>query len=189
MGGLNIFVNNVGIGFFGSVEDEDYVMFQKVMMVDVDLIFFGCKYVILLMCDYGFGLIINISLIVGIIVSGNYVVYNMVKVVVWYMLKLIVLYCVKIGGQICLNLVYLVFINMLILDCMKEMFGEEEVLVKLGCQILLGKVGELDDIVYVVFYLVSDESKLVIGIELKVDGGISVMQCLLSLFVYVMFQF
>ena len=42
-------------------------------------------------------------------------------------------------------------------------------------QVPLGKVGEPDDIAYAVLYLASDESKLVTGAELKVDGGISAM--------------
>ena len=36
-------------------------------------------------------------------------------------------------------------------------------------------LGEPDDIAYAVLYLASDESKLVTGAELKVDGGISAM--------------
>ena len=38
MGGLNILVNNAGIGSLGSVEDEDYEIFKKVQAVDVDSI-------------------------------------------------------------------------------------------------------------------------------------------------------
>ena len=39
----------------------------------------------------------------------------------------------------------------------------------------LKRIGEPDDIAYAVLYLASDESKLVTGAELKVDGGISAM--------------
>lgn len=175
MGGLNILVNNAGIGSLGSVEDEDYAMFQKVMTVDVDSIFLGCKYAIPLMRDHGLGSIINISSIAGIIASGNYVAYNTAKAAVRHMSKSIALHCAKTGGQIRSNSVHPVFINTPILDRTKEMFGEEEALAKLGRQIPLGKVGEPDDIAYAVLYLASDESKLVTGIELKVDGGISAM--------------
>lgn len=175
MGGLNILVNNAGIGSLGSVEDEDYAMFQKVMTVDVDSIFLGCKYAIPLMRDHGLGSIINISSIAGIIASGNYVSYNTAKAAVRHLSKSIALHCAKTGGQIRSNSVHPVFINTPILDRTKEMFGEEEALAKLGRQIPLGKVGEPDDIAYAVLYLASDESKLVTGIELKVDGGISAM--------------
>ncbi|MEL6258131.1 MAG: SDR family NAD(P)-dependent oxidoreductase, partial [Pseudomonadota bacterium] len=43
MGGLNVLVNNAGIGSLGSVEDEDYAVFRKVQEVDVDSIFLGCQ--------------------------------------------------------------------------------------------------------------------------------------------------
>ena len=176
MGGLNVLVNNAGIGSLGSVEDEDYETFKHVQTVDVDSIFLGCKYAIPMMRDHGLGSIINISSIAGIIASGNYVSYNTAKAAVRHISKSIALHCAKTtGGQIRCNSVHPVFINTPILDRTKEMFGEEEALAKLGRQIPLGKVGEPDDIAYAVLYLASDESKLVTGIELKVDGGISAM--------------
>ena len=144
--------------------------------MDVDSIFLGCKYAIPMMRDHGLGSIINISSIAGIIASGNYVSYNTAKAAVRHISKSIALHCAKsTGGQIRCNSVHPVFINTPILDRTKEMFGEEEALAKLGRQIPLGKVGEPDDIAYAVLYLASDESKLVTGIELKVDGGISAM--------------
>ncbi|MCF6329330.1 MAG: SDR family oxidoreductase [Henriciella sp.] len=175
MGGLNILVNNAGIGSMASVEDEDYETFRKVMAVDVDSIFLGCKYAIPLMRAHGLGSIINISSIAGIVASGNYISYNTAKAAVRHMSKSIALHCAKTGGQIRSNSIHPVFINTPILDHTKEMFGEEEALAKLGRQIPLGKVGEPDDIAYAVLYLASDESKLVTGAELKVDGGISAM--------------
>ena len=175
MGGLNILVNNAGIGSLGSVEDENYETFKHVQTVDVDSIFLGCKYAIPLMRAHGLGSIINISSIAGIIASGQYVSYNTAKAAVRHISKSIALHCAKTGGMIRCNSVHPVFINTPILDRTKEMFGEEEALAKLGRQIPLGKVGEPDDIAYAVLYLASDESKLVTGIELKVDGGISAM--------------
>lgn len=175
MGGLNVLVNNAGIGSLGSVEDENYDMFKKVQTVDVDSIFLGCKYAIPLMRAHGLGSIVNISSIAGIIASGNYVSYNTAKAAVRHLSKSVALHCAKTGGQIRSNSVHPVFINTPILDRTKEMFGEAKALEKLGRQIPLGKVGEPDDIAYAVLYLASDESKLVTGIELKVDGGISAM--------------
>ena len=158
-----------------SVEDESYDTFRKVQAVDVDSIFLGCKYAIPLMRAHGMGSIVNISSIAGIVASGNYISYNTAKAAVRHMSKSIALHCAKTGGQIRCNSVHPVFINTPILDGVKAMFGEEEGLAKLARQIPLGRVGEPDDIAYAVLYLASDESKLVTGMELKVDGGISAM--------------
>lgn len=175
MGGLNILVNNAGIGSMGTVEDESYDVFRKVQAVDVDSIFLGCKYAIPLMRDHGLGSIINISSIAGIIASHNYVSYNAAKAAVRHMSKSIALHCAKTGGQIRCNSVHPTFINTPILDGVKELFGEEEGLAKLARQVPLGRVGEPDDIAYAVLFLASDESKFVTGAELKVDGGISAL--------------
>lgn len=175
MGGLNVLVNNAGIGSMASVEDEPYETYQKVMKVDVDSIFLGCKYAIPLMRDHGLGSIINISSIAGIVASGNYVSYNAAKAAVRHMSKSIALHCASTGGEIRSNSVHPVFINTPILDDIKKMFKDGDGLAKLGRQIPLGKVGEPDDVAYAVLYLASDESKLVTGSELKVDGGLSAM--------------
>lgn len=175
MGGLNVLVNNAGIGSMATVEDEDYETFRKVMAVDVDSIFFGCKYAIPLMRPHGLGSIVNISSIAGIIASPNYVSYNSAKAAVRHMSKSIALHCAKTGGQIRCNSVHPAFINTPILDRVKELFGEEEGLAKLGRQVPLGRVGDPDDVAYAVLYLASDESKFITGAELKIDGGISAM--------------
>ena len=70
MGGLNVLVNNAGIGSLGDVEAENYETFQHVMKVDVDSIFLGCKYALPLMRAHGLGSIVNISSIAGIVASG-----------------------------------------------------------------------------------------------------------------------
>ena len=175
MGGLNVLVNNAGIGTMGSVEDEPYEMFRKVQTVDVDSIFLGCKYAIPLMRDHGLGSIVNISSIAGLIASGGYVSYNTAKAAVWMMSKSIALHLARTGGQIRCNSVHPTFIDTPILNHVKETFGEKEGLAKLARQIPMGRVGEPDDIAYAVLYLASDESKFVTGAELKVDGGISAM--------------
>ncbi|MEO0466109.1 MAG: SDR family oxidoreductase [Pseudomonadota bacterium] len=175
MGGLNVLVNNAGIGSMGSVEDETLEMFQKVNAVDVDSIFLGCKYAIPLMRDHGLGSIINISSIAGIIASYNYISYNTAKAAVRHMSKSIALHLARTGGKIRCNSVHPTFIDTPILDGVAAKFGREQALEKLGRQIPLGRVGEPDDIAYAVLYLASDESKFMTGAELKVDGGISAM--------------
>ncbi len=175
MDGLSILVNNAGIGAGGTVEDLPYAQFKKVMDVDVDSIFLGCKYAIPAMEEYSPGSIVNISSIAGLIASGNYVAYNTAKAGAWMISKSVALHCAKKKNGIRCNSVHPTFIDTPILDRTKEMFGADEALAKLARQVPLGKVGEPDDVAYAVLYLASDESKFVTGAELKVDGGISAM--------------
>jgi NAD(P)-dependent dehydrogenase (short-subunit alcohol dehydrogenase family) len=179
-GGMHVLVNNAGISGGSSVTETPYEVFKKVHTVDVDSVFLGCKYAIPAMAKtvkdtkLG-GSIVNISSIAGIIAAHNQVAYNSAKAAVRHMSKSVALHCAKQQTGIRCNSVHPVFIKTPILDPLVARFGEDEAYAKLGRQIPIGHIGEPDDIAYAVLYLASDESKMVTGIELKVDGGISAM--------------
>lgn len=52
---------------------------------------------------------------------------------------------------------------------------EETVLAKLARQAPIGCIGEVGDVAAAVVYLASDESAMMMGPELKLDGGLSAM--------------
>ena len=58
---LNILVNNAGIGYMGDVEGTTNEAWEMVHKIDLDSVFYGCKYALPLMRDSGNGSIINIS--------------------------------------------------------------------------------------------------------------------------------
>ena len=66
-GKLNILVNNAGIGYMGDVESTTNEAWDMVHKVDLDSVFYGCKYALPLMRDSGNGSIINISSTAGIL--------------------------------------------------------------------------------------------------------------------------
>jgi NAD(P)-dependent dehydrogenase (short-subunit alcohol dehydrogenase family) len=176
MGGLNILVNNAGIGSQGSVEDEDFETWKKVLAVDLDSVFLGCKFAMPAIRASGApGSIVNISSIAGLIASHNYAAYNAAKAGVWMLSKSVALHGARGTPQIRCNSVHPTFIDTPILDYLKARIGVAEATAKLSRQVPLGRLGEPDDVAYLVLYLASDESKFVTGGEFKVDGGISAM--------------
>jgi NAD(P)-dependent dehydrogenase (short-subunit alcohol dehydrogenase family) len=176
MGGVNILVNNAGIGSQGSVEDEDFETWKRVLEVDLDSVFLGCKYAMPVMRASGApGAIVNISSIAGLIASHNYAAYNAAKAGVWMLSKSVALHGARGTPQIRCNSVHPTFIDTPILDDLKQRLGAAEATAKLARQVPLGRLGEPDDVAYLVLYLASDESKFVTGAEFKVDGGISAM--------------
>jgi NAD(P)-dependent dehydrogenase (short-subunit alcohol dehydrogenase family) len=174
-GGLNVLVNNAGIGSVGDVEQETLASWHKVHAVDLDSVFLGCKYSIPHIAASGGGSIVNISSISGIIAAHNLAAYNSAKAAVRHLSKSVALHCAKSGKNIRCNSVHPVFIDTPILDGMVGSADRGSVLQKLGRQIPLGKVGQPDDVAYAVLYLASDESQFVTGTEIRVDGGISAM--------------
>lgn len=173
LGGLNILVNNAGIGSIASVEDESYENWRRVHAVDLDSVFLGCKYAVPIIADCGGGSIINISSISGIIAGHNLAAYNSAKAAVRHLSKSVALHCARAGNDIRCNSVHPVFIDTPILDGMVQDGDRDAALQKLGRQVPLGRVGQPDDVAYAVLYLASDESSFVTGSEIKVDGGIS----------------
>lgn len=175
MGGLNVLVNNAGIGGGTTVEDTDFATWKKVQEVDSDSVFLGCKYAIRHMVPHAPGSIINVSSIAGLIAGHNMAAYNAAKAAVWLLSKSVALHCAKRGYKIRSNSVHPTFIDTPILDGMAGAMSKDELKRKLAKQVPLGVVGEPDDVAYAVLFLASDESKFITGAEIKIDGGISAM--------------
>lgn len=173
MGGLSILVNNAGIGAIGTIEDETLDNWRRVMAVDVESVFLGCKLAMPFLREAAPASIVNISSIAGIIASGNMVAYNTAKAAVLMMSKSVALHAAASAPGVRCNSVHPVFIKTPILDPFIAMFGEEGAIDKLARQIPMKRIGEPDDVAYAVLYLASDESKFVTASELKIDGGIS----------------
>jgi NAD(P)-dependent dehydrogenase (short-subunit alcohol dehydrogenase family) len=179
-GALLVLVNNAGIAGGGNIVETEFALWKKVHEIDLDSVFLGCKHAIPAMTksvkETGLGgSIVNISSIAGIIASHSNVAYNSAKAAVRHMSKSVALHCAKQQTGIRCNSVHPVFIKTPILDPLVQRLGADEAYAKLGRQIPLGHIGEPDDIAYAVLYLASDESKMVTGAELVVDGGISAM--------------
>ncbi len=176
LGGLNILVNNAGIGAGSDVEATDFDTWKLVHSVDLDSVFLGCKYAIKYMEETdGLGSIVNISSIAGIIAGHNMAAYNSAKSGVRHLSKSVALHCAHKKNGIRSNSVHPTFVKTPILDGMFSRLGAEEGYKKLARQVPIGHIGEPDDIAYGVLYLASDESRFMTGAELVLDGGISAM--------------
>ena len=177
IGGLNVLVNNAGIGVAGNIETCDFDDWKRCFAINVDSIFHGCQKALPLMREHAPGSIINISSIAGLIASDTMPAYNSSKAAVWMLSKSIALHCAKNNMDIRCNSVHPTFVDTPILDGTARAHNLDKgvLLEKLARQIPLRKVGEPDDIANAVVYLASDESKFMTGAELKLDGGISAM--------------
>ncbi len=177
LGGLNVLVNNAGMGVAGNIETCKFEDWQRCFSVNVDSIFHGVQKALPLMREHAPGSIVNISSIAGLIASDTMPAYNASKASVWMLSKSIALHCAKNNMDIRCNSVHPTFVDTPILDGTAKHHNIDKtvLLEKLARQIPLRKVGEPNDIANAVVYLASDESKFMTGAELKLDGGISAM--------------
>ncbi len=179
LGGLEILVNNAGVGPGGTVEDTSLETWRFCHAVNLDGTFLGCRAALPLMRattarDGTLGAILNLSSIAGVIASANMAAYNSAKAAVRHLTKSVALHCARAGGRIRANSLHPAFIDTPILDNFRVPgLDRAGLLEKLGRQIPLGHVGEPDDVAFAAVYLCSDEAKFVTGAELFIDGGIS----------------
>jgi len=176
MGGINILINNAGIGSMGSIEDESLANWDRVMRVDVDSVFLGCKHAIKFLKENAPAAIINMSSIAGLYAAGTMPAYNAAKAAVWLLSKSVALHCAASKYDIRSNSIHPVFIRTPILDGVGKALNVENVEQRdklLARGIPLGRIGEPEDVAYAAVYLGSDEAKFITGIELKIDGGMS----------------
>lgn len=177
IGGLNVLVNNAGIGVAGNIEACSFEDWKRCYAINVDSIFHGCRAALPLMREHAPGSIVNISSIAGLIASDTMPAYNSSKAAVWMLTKSIALHCAKNNMQIRCNSIHPTFVDTPILDgtAKAHSLDKQVLLEKLARQIPLKFVGEPDDIANGVLYLASEESRFMTGAELKLDGGISAM--------------
>jgi NAD(P)-dependent dehydrogenase (short-subunit alcohol dehydrogenase family) len=175
MDGISVLVNNAGIMRGGNIEQLSLEEWKAVMSTNVDSVFLGSKHALKYMRPCQPGSIVNISSIAGLIASHNSPAYNASKAGVWLLSKSVALHCAKQGLNIRSNTVHPTYIDTPILDPLRDQFGAGEAEAKLGRQVPMGHIGEPADVAKAVIYLASDESKMMTGSELKLDGGISAM--------------
>ena len=77
-GRLDGLVNAAGIALLGSVEDTDYASWRRVLAVNLDGTFLGCKQALALL-KRGGGSIVNLSSVSGIVGGHNLAAYNASK--------------------------------------------------------------------------------------------------------------
>lgn len=172
-GRLDVVVNNAGIGVSKDVETLTLDEWRKVQAVNLDGVFLGCKHAIRGMRQCGAkGSIINMSSVAGLVGVAEFPGYSASKGGVRLLSKSVALHCARKGYGIRCNSIHPGFTETPMVEDLARVMGNPVAAKeKLARMIPLGHLGQPDDVAYAVLYLASDESKMVTGTELIVDGG------------------
>ena len=177
-GRIDVLDNNVGIAETGSVVEVSEADWDRVFAVNLKSAFLAMKHVIPVMTAQGGGSIINISSIASIRHLGiSYVTYGTTKAAMNQMTRTT---AVEFAAK---N----IRVNAILPGLMKTPMvehsaglaasyanGDIEAMWRArDAQVPMGRMGDAFDVANAALFLASDESKYVTGIELVVDGGIT----------------
>lgn len=178
-GRLDVLVNNAGVELEQPLSEVSLENWRKVMSVNVDGVFLGCKHAAALLAarETGYASVINISSVAGIIGFPEQPAYNTSKGAVRHLTKSLAIEWAAANTPIRCNSIHPGCIRTPMLDTAGKRWFERglipgaDYLSGLASMCPLNEVGEPLDIAHGATYLASDESKFITGIELVIDGG------------------
>jgi len=166
-------VNAAGIALLASIEDTDYASWRRVLAVNLDGTFLGCKHALALLKKRG-GAIVNLSSISGIVGGHNLAAYNASKGGVRLLTKSVALHGARLKPQVRCNSVHPAFLEGPMVEDILAQTGRPEIARgQLTRDIPLGRLGEPAEVADICVYLLSDESRFVTGAEFVIDGGLT----------------
>jgi NAD(P)-dependent dehydrogenase (short-subunit alcohol dehydrogenase family) len=177
-GRIDVLDNNVGIAEMGSVVDVSEADWDRVFAVNLKSAFLAMKHVIPVMARQGGGSIINISSIASIRHTGvSYVTYAATKAAMNQMTRTTAVEFAPKHIRVNCVLPGLMKTPMVEHSAgLAESYakGDVEAMWRArDAQVPMGHMGDAWDVANAALFLASDESKYVTGIELVVDGGVT----------------
>ena len=170
---LDGLVNAAGIAAIGHVEKTDFASWRRVLSVNLDGTFLGCKYAFPLLRKQG-GAIVNMSSVLGLIGSANLAAYTASKGGVSLLTKSVALHGARYKPPVRCNAVCPAFIEGPMVDAIAQGTRDPEaVRSKLALDIPLGRLGAPQEVAALCVYLLSDASAFITGADVPIDGGLT----------------
>lgn len=173
-GKLNILINCAGVGTSGPFEETSLEDWNWLIAVNLTGLFLGCKHAVLAMKsnDDVNGSIVNVSSIAGVVGGGDIAAYSASKGGVTTLTKSIALSCAERGLNIRCNSIHPTYVDSEMLDPIAEMFPSRDAMrAAMSENIPIGRMATPQDIANAVLFLASDESAMMTGSTMMVDGG------------------
>ncbi|MGI8526507.1 MAG: SDR family oxidoreductase [Pseudolabrys sp.] len=172
-GRLDGLVNAAGIVALGSVEGIDLDTWRRVLAVNLDGTFLGCKLAMPMLRKQG-GAIVNLSSVSGLIGGHNLAAYNASKGGVSLLSKSVALYGARLKPPVRCNAVCPAFIEGPMVDyTIRAAKNPERAREKFTADIPLGRLGAPSEVAALCVYLLSDDAAFITGADLPIDGGLT----------------
>ncbi len=172
-GRLDGLVNAAGIVVVGNVEQLDFATWRRVLGVNLDGAFLGCKYSLPLLRKNG-GSIVNLSSVSGLVGGHNLAAYNASKGGLSLLTKSVALYGARLKPPVRCNAVCPAFVEGPMVDAIAQGARDPGTAKqKLTRDIPLGRLGRPAEIADLCVYLLSDAAAFITGADVPIDGGLT----------------
>jgi 3(or 17)beta-hydroxysteroid dehydrogenase len=172
-GRLDGLVNAAGVVAVGSVEMTEFAAWRRVMNVNLDGTFLGCRYAFPLLRKKG-GAIVNLSSVLGIVGGANLLAYSASKGGVSLLTKSVALHGARYQPPVRCNAVCPAFIEGPMVDEIVQGTRDAKiVLQKLTAEVPLARMGQPEEVAALCVYLLSDQAAFITGALVPIDGGLT----------------
>ncbi|MEM1020981.1 MAG: SDR family NAD(P)-dependent oxidoreductase [Sphingomonadales bacterium] len=176
-GKLNILVNNAGISEPGTIEDTSTELWRRIMSINLDSVFFGCREAMAAMKAAGEpGSIINICSMAGIRPASFITAYAASKAAVSMLTKCVALHCANMGYPIRCNSVLpgateTPMFERYLDASVASGIAREDAYDMFAQNHAMKRPGKPEEVAHAALFLASDDSSFTTGVDLPVEGG------------------
>jgi meso-butanediol dehydrogenase / (S,S)-butanediol dehydrogenase / diacetyl reductase len=167
-GGIDVLFNNAGVGGYGPLPDLDPKLWHRIIDVDLNSVFYGCRAVIGPMREAGGGVIVNTASISGLYGDYGLPAYTAAKAAVANLTRTLAID--HAADNIRVNAVCPGPIHTAMTDRLQQ---DEAFMDAYRDLIPMGRMGRPEEIAAAVAFLASDDATFVTGHNLVVDGGVT----------------
>lgn len=173
-GRLDGLVNNAGVVHLGSIEETSFADWRRVMAVNADGPFLGCRAAWPLLQRSRAPSIVNVSSVSGIVGGANLAAYNASKGAVRLLTKSVALHGARLDPPVRCNSVHPAFVEGAMVDGIagqaRDPAGARG---KMTGAIPLRRFALPDEVAKNIVHLLSPASAFITGAELVIDGGLT----------------
>jgi len=166
-GSLDVLFNNAGIGCIGLTPDLPIDEWQRVLAINLDGVFFGCKAAIPYMRKSGSGVIINTASASGLAADYGFTAYNAAKGAVINYTRAVAIDHAREGIRV--NSLCPGPVQTPITADAKSVPGLEE---KWADLVPIGRWAKPEEMASIVAFLASDDASYMVGATVVADGGL-----------------